>query len=36
MVARIEAGTVFAYVPAFPWTLVAQLMKVLPTRMLGR
>lgn len=36
MVARIEAGTAFAYVPAFPWTLIAQLMKVVPAGLLGR
>lgn len=35
MVARIEAGASFSYVPAFPWTLVAQLLKIVPTRLLG-
>jgi short-subunit dehydrogenase len=35
MVARIEAGTSFSYVPFFPWTLVAQVLKVLPARLLA-
>lgn len=35
MVARIEAGVDFAYVPFFPWTLVAPLLRVLPMRLIG-
>lgn len=35
MVARIEAATSFSYVPFFPWTLIAQVLKVLPARLLA-
>lgn len=35
MVARIEAGVGFSYVPWFPWTLVAMAMKALPARLLA-
>ncbi len=35
MVALIEAGAAFAYVPRMPWTLLAQLLKVLPSRLLS-
>lgn len=34
MVAMIEGGVAFAYVPRMPWTLLAQLLKVLPSRLL--
>ncbi|MFT4569990.1 MAG: NADP-dependent 3-hydroxy acid dehydrogenase YdfG [Hyphomicrobiaceae bacterium] len=32
----IEKGVSFSYVPAWPWTLVAQGLKVAPNKMLGR
>ncbi|HEY2772781.1 MAG TPA: SDR family oxidoreductase [Candidatus Binatia bacterium] len=35
LVSLIEAGSSFAYVPRVPWTLVAQLLKVLPSRLLA-
>lgn len=34
MVSLIEAGVPFAYVPRMPWTPLAQLLKLLPTRFL--
>lgn len=34
MVAMIESGTGFAYVPRMPWTPLAQLLKILPARFL--
>ena len=34
MVTLIEAETSFAYVPRMPWTLLAQVLKVLPSRLL--
>ncbi len=34
IVSMIEGGTGFAYVPRMPWTLLAQLLKVLPSRLL--
>jgi len=34
MVRIIEAGSGFAYVPKMPWTVLAQLLKVLPSRLL--
>ena len=36
MVAMIEGGVGFAYVPRMPWTLIAQVMKILPTRLLAK
>lgn len=35
MVALIEAGVEFAYVPRLPWTLLAQVLKVLPDRLVS-
>jgi short-subunit dehydrogenase len=34
MVDLIERGAAFAYVPRMPWTLLAQVLKILPSRML--
>jgi NAD(P)-dependent dehydrogenase (short-subunit alcohol dehydrogenase family) len=34
MVRLIERGAGFAYVPRMPWTLLAQVLKILPSRML--
>ena len=34
MVSLIEGGTSFAYVPRMPWTILAQVLKVLPARLL--
>ena len=34
MVSLIEAGVAFAYVPRLPWTPLAQLLKILPNRLL--
>lgn len=35
MVALVESGTDFAYVPRWPWTLLAQALKVLPTSLVS-
>lgn len=35
MVAMIEAGVAFSYVPKMPWTVLAQVLKVLPSRLLA-
>lgn len=34
MASLIEGGTSFAYVPRMPWTLLAQVLKILPSRLL--
>jgi short-subunit dehydrogenase len=36
MVDLIEHGSRFSYVPPWPWTLVAQVLKVMPLRLLAR
>jgi hypothetical protein len=34
MVSMIESAVGFAYVPRMPWTPLAQLLKILPSRLL--